>query len=248
VRRDVVCLAYHAVSAAWPSPLAVSAEQLEYQVSWLVRRGWTGTTFQRAVLDPPAGRTFAVTFDDAFESVIERALPVLSRLGVPATVFAPTAFMSARQQLTWPGIDHWAESAHADELTSMNWDDLRTLAGHGWEIGSHTRSHPHLDELDDAALRAELVDSRLECSSQLGSECLTLAYPYGSVDRRVAAAARKAGYRAAAATSPPRERDVMRQPRVGVYRVDRPRRFQVKIRARHLYGSSVWRAVKPLVR
>ncbi len=247
VGRDVVCFCYHAVSADWPSSLAVSPEQLEHQVSWLLRRGWTATTFGAAVLEPPARRTFAVTFDDAYASVFERALPILARLGVPATVFAPTGFMSARQQLSWPGIDHWASTPHAGELESMDWDDLRTLAEHGWEIGSHTQSHPHLDELDDRELTTELVDSRTECESRLGSECVTLAYPYGSASRRVAMAAREAGYHAAATIHPPRDgSDDMRRPRIGVYRVDAPWRFRTKMRARHLYESSVWRWAKAL--
>lgn len=89
------------------------------------------------MLEPPAIRTLAVTFDDAFASVIDRALPILSALEVPATVFVPTGFMDARQPLRWPGIDHWADSEYAHELTSMAWGDLTALAEHGWEVGSH---------------------------------------------------------------------------------------------------------------
>ena len=52
-----------------------------------------------AVLDPPAAKTLAVTFDDGFASVLERAEPILSSLGLVATVFAPTSFMSEPQHL-----------------------------------------------------------------------------------------------------------------------------------------------------
>ena len=34
----------------------------------------------------------------------------------------------------------------------MSWAELRTLADAGWEIGSHTVTHPHLTQLDDATL------------------------------------------------------------------------------------------------
>jgi peptidoglycan/xylan/chitin deacetylase (PgdA/CDA1 family) len=245
---QVVCLCYHAVSADWPSPLAVTPAQLERQLAWLVDRGWTGTTFTRAVLDPPAPRTLAVTFDDAYLSVLEQALPILAALQIPGTVFAPTRFMSARQQLCWPGIDHWVGSRHAAELDSMDWDDLRQLKDRGWEVGSHTLTHPHLNDLGDQELTAELEESREQCTNELEEECVSLAYPYGRASRRVAESARRAGYRAAATIPPePDGVDVMRRPRIGVYRVDHMRRFQIKILARRLYGSSIWLGAKALL-
>jgi peptidoglycan/xylan/chitin deacetylase (PgdA/CDA1 family) len=246
--RDVVCLCYHGVSPDWPSDMAVTPAQLEHQLAWLLERGFTATTFTRAVLDPPARRTLAVTFDDAYASVIENALPILAALGIPATVFAPTRFMDARQQLLWPGIDHWASTPHASELRSMSWEDLRRLQDEGWEIGSHTRSHPHLDELGEGELMAELKDSRERCTERLGVDCVSIAYPYGTASLRVAQAAAHAGYRAAATIPPSRDGiGPLLYPRIGVYQVDNLRRFQMKIRARGLYGSSIWRGVRSLI-
>ncbi len=243
VGREVVCLCYHAVSSDWPCALAVRPEQLERHLGWLLENGWTPATFSRALLDPPSHRTVAVTFDDAYLSVLERAEPILSELRIAATVFAPTAFMSSRQQLHWPGIEHWLNTPYASELTSMDWDDLRQLADRGWEIGSHTRTHPHLDELDDVEVKSELAASREECSHQIGRECASLAYPYGIAGRRVATAARDVGYRSAATIHPPREGpDPMRHPRIGIYRLDTPRRFRTKFAARRLYRSPLWRA------
>jgi peptidoglycan/xylan/chitin deacetylase (PgdA/CDA1 family) len=237
---DVLCLCYHAVSADWPAPLAVSPARLEWQLSWLVRRGWVGATFTQAMLDPPAPRTLAVTFDDAFASVIVRALPILSELGLPATVFVPTAFMSSRQPLAWDGIAHWGGIGHAHERVSMDWRDLRTLAEEGWEIGAHTRTHPRLTALDDRALEEELEASRSACEAELGAPCWSVAYPYGAVDERVAAAARAAGYVAGARLSSnlrPAGRHLA--PRIGVYNADGGWRFALKVnRATRLARAS----------
>jgi peptidoglycan/xylan/chitin deacetylase (PgdA/CDA1 family) len=225
----VLCLCYHAVSPDWPSSLAVTPAQLERQLSALVSRGWVGTTFTRAVLDPPARHTLAVTFDDAFASVIELALPILSALGLSGTVFAPTAFMSRRQPLVWDGVDHWGSTPHAHELTSMNWSDLRALSDQGWEIGSHTRTHPHLPALADDALAQELSSSRADCERELGTTCQSIAYPYGDVDQRVATAAGTAGYLTGACLARDlRLRGASLSPRVGVYRVDVAWRFRLK--------------------
>lgn len=144
---DVLVLAYHAVSPTWKAALSVTPETLEAQLTRLVNRGWHGATFTEAVLRPPYQRTLAVTFDDAFKSVLVWAQPILARLGLRATVFVPTAFMSRRQPLLWPGIDDWLDTEFASELEGMCWEDLPTLVLQGWEIGSHTCTHPKLTRL-----------------------------------------------------------------------------------------------------
>lgn len=79
---------------------------------------------------------------------------------------------------------------------------LPRLRTSGAELGSHTRSHPLLPQLDDAALRAELFESRAALQA-LGEEAAGLAYPNGDSDARVRAAAKAAGYRYAVAVSMP---------------------------------------------
>ena len=49
---DVLVLCYHGVSARWPASLTITPEQLEQQLSFLVRRGYRGATFEQAVLSP----------------------------------------------------------------------------------------------------------------------------------------------------------------------------------------------------
>lgn len=227
---DILVLCYHAVSPRWTAPMAVTPEALERQLGYLVRHGWRSASFCEAVLSPSAPRTLAVTFDDALASVKKLALPVLESLGLTATVFAPTASVSAGERLSWDGIEHWKDTPYAGELTPMSWDDLGTLAEHGWEIGSHTLTHPHLMQVDDERLRLELEESRHECSRQLGRACDTIAYPYGNVDERVIDAARKSGYLAGASLSRHLERlGPHCWPRVGVYSADAPWRFRLKV-------------------
>lgn len=223
----MLVLCYHAVSPTWPAALSVTPERLERQLGALVKRGYRGATFSQAV-ERPAGRMVVATFDDAYRSVLTLAAPVLERLGVPGTVFAPTDWAGRAEPMRWPGIDEWVGGEHEHELLPMSWDELGGLAARGWEVGSHTRSHPRLTELDDEGLRDELAGSREECAARLGS-CATIAYPYGDQDARVREAACSAGYRAAAALGRSlREGDPFAWPRVGVYHADDDRRFAVK--------------------
>ena len=241
--NDVVVLCYHAVSPGWEAPLAVTPEDFERQMTALLERGFEGARFTDAVLNPPHPRTLAVTFDDGYVSVLERAEPILSRLGLPATVFIPTAFMERRQQLLWNGVAHWADTAFGEELRGMDWNDLRSLVELGWEVGSHTRTHRRLTRLGDQAMRAELADSLLECERQLGAPCTAIAYPYGDADERVTAAAENAGYLAGAwLSSSLAAGGPLRWPRIGIHHVDGAWRFRVKVNAlvRRVRATGVW--------
>ncbi len=240
---DVLVLCYHAVSPTWRATFSVAPETIERQVSFLVKRGWQGATFSDAVLRPPASKTLAVTFDDGFASVFERAEPILSALGVVGTVFVPTSFISTEQNLRWEGIESWQSTPDAHELRCMSWDALGELTERGWEIGSHTRTHPHLGRLSDHELREELRESRDQVSQYLGRGCRAVAYPYGEVDMRIAAVAEQVGYMAGACLSHslvPRGPHLW--PRVGVFHDDFDMRFRLKISrvTRSLRASPLW--------
>jgi peptidoglycan/xylan/chitin deacetylase (PgdA/CDA1 family) len=227
---DLLVLCYHALSDDWPAALSTTPERFEAQLALLLDRGYEPATFEQALSSPPGRRTVAVTFDDAYRSVLERAHPIMERLGVPGTVFVPTDFAGKPEPMRWEGIDQWLGGPHERELLCLGWDELRGLADAGWEIGSHTCSHPHLTALDDERLGRELADSRAACEQGMGRPCRSIAYPYGDVDARVAKAAAGAGYTYGAAL-PKRfdSTDPLDWPRVGVYNRDDLRRFKLKV-------------------
>lgn len=197
--RDRLGLCYHGVSERWPNAYAIRPGRLEDQLRHVLRRGYRPVRFTELVAGEQSGRTVAVTFDDAHRSVHEHAFPLLSRLGVTATVFTPTTYVEEDRPMVFEGYDAWLGTEFEPELQPMSWDQLEELAEAGWEIGSHTRTHPHLTRLDDGALRAETAGAKANLERRLGRECLALAYPYGDFDERVSEAARDAGYVAAAA-------------------------------------------------
>jgi len=231
-RQATLVLCYHAVSAGWPDAIAVTPRQLERQLAFLRGRGFVGVTFSEALENPPARRTLAVTFDDGYRSVIERGFPILERLGMPGTVFVPSEYASSPDPRFWAGTGHerWFGGPHEAELGGLSWQELQQLMAAGWEVGSHTRSHPHLTTLDDVALQEELLGSRRECERSMGAPCRSLSYPYGDLDDRVIRIASQAGYRFGA-TLPrrfPRTPTALRWPRVGIYRPDGWLRFRFK--------------------
>jgi peptidoglycan/xylan/chitin deacetylase (PgdA/CDA1 family) len=125
----------------------------------------------------------------------------------------------------------------------MSREELGRLADAGWEIGSHSRTHPRLIELDDAALEQELRGSREDCERLMAAPCLSIAYPYGATDPRVQRAAAEAGFAAGAALpAGPLEFSRFAWPRIGIYRADSQRRFELKIApaVRALRRTRLW--------
>ena len=220
-------LCYHAVSDTWPHQLSVSPRVLESQLELLLRRGYESVGAEEVL--SASGRVLHVTFDDALTSVWN-AVPILERLEVPATVFACTGYADDPRPL---GVPELADElhAHAEELRTMSWDELRKLAGHGIEVESHTVSHPHLPSLSDEELASELQSSKRRLEEELGRPCRFLAYPFGDCDDRVRAAAREAGYEAGfGLPGDPTGRDRFDVFRVGVWRRDNAHKVALKAR------------------
>lgn len=230
MRGFPLVLCYHAVTDGWPSPLAVTPAQFERQLRFLIRAGWRPVG--QADLIPGRTRRFHVTFDDAYRSVETEAVPILERLGVPSTVFACSGYADDGGPLDVPELADDVRR-HPAELATLDWDGLRRIQGRGVTIGSHTVTHPHLPQVSDEQLEAELRDSKARIAAELGRPCRSIAYPYGHEDVRVHEAAKAAGYEAAWGLPGSHGRlDPMALPRVGIYRRDGAGRFAAKALAR----------------
>jgi peptidoglycan/xylan/chitin deacetylase (PgdA/CDA1 family) len=228
--NDVLILCYHAVSERWPASLSVTPDRFAGQLEFLVRAGYRAVTFTRAVTDPPAGKTLAVTFDDGFRSVASLAHPAMQRLGVPGTVFVVTDHVGTERPMVWSGLEHWVGTEHEPELVAASWPELNALRQDGWEIGAHTRKHPHLTQIDEASIYEELAGSRADIEEHIGGPCTSLAYPYGDHDDRVVAGADRAGFlRAATLPSQWQRSEPLRRPRVYIAHRDRTLRFRLKV-------------------
>jgi peptidoglycan/xylan/chitin deacetylase (PgdA/CDA1 family) len=254
--NDLLILCYHAVSPGWPTEFAIDPRRLEAQVRFLLRRGYRPATLTAAVEGSPRGKTVVITFDDAYRSVLHEGLSVLERLGVPATVFVPSAFATSQEPMAWAEMADWLGTPFEAELDCMSWEELRRLSAAGWEIGSHSSSHRDLTSLGDAELEAELRGSRQECEGELQRPCTALAYPFSAYDERVKAMARDAGYATAAILDnhlaiPEGSRpgpggggsDPFELLRSGIYRGDGWPRFAAKTSrvARRARDSGPWR-------
>jgi peptidoglycan/xylan/chitin deacetylase (PgdA/CDA1 family) len=90
------------------------------------------------------------------------------------------------------------EMAENEELFGfLDWDEVRALRRQGFDIGSHTVSHPILTRIDSNRLMQELADSKQRIEDELNEPCTCIAYPNGGaqdVSAAVFEAARRTGY------------------------------------------------------
>jgi peptidoglycan/xylan/chitin deacetylase (PgdA/CDA1 family) len=131
----------------------------------------------------------AITFDDAFVSILENAIPVLKKHGFNAGIFVPAGSLGLSPD--------WAMSYDCSDKneTVMSLEQIAELGKDGFEIFSHTISHPRLTQIDENRLRHELLESKKKLEEVIGREVLGISYPYGAHDARVCGAAKDAGYK-----------------------------------------------------
>jgi peptidoglycan/xylan/chitin deacetylase (PgdA/CDA1 family) len=131
----------------------------------------------------------AITFDDAFVNVMENAVPILKMYNLPAGIFVPTD--SLGQPPRWEIPDGWTDK---NEIV-MSEEQVSKLDKDGFEILSHTVSHPFLTEINDDSVKAELIQSKQILEGIVGHEVAGVSYPHGAKDDKVCEAARNAGYK-----------------------------------------------------
>jgi peptidoglycan/xylan/chitin deacetylase (PgdA/CDA1 family) len=171
-----VILAYHSI-AEIRSPLCVSPQLFAVQMEWLkgnARVVPLGEVAESVVARRPLPpRTVVLTFDDGFADFTSAAAPVLLRLGLPATVFLPTAFCGGRND--WRGQPAWVAPQPL-----LAWSDVQLLAAQGFAFGAHSRTHPDLTRIPPEIAEAEIVGSRREIEEHTGKAAEFFCYPYGA--------------------------------------------------------------------
>ena len=152
----------------------------------------------------------------------------MERFELPATIFVCTDLADSGGPLRVPELEGVTS---LEERATLTWEWFRSRGGGLIEVGSHTRSHPHLTALSDDDLHDELRASRAAVEAQLQRPCELLAYPYGEHDARVRDAVRSAGYAAGfAAPGSSINFDRFRVPRTAFWRNEAPARWEAKTR------------------
>ena len=184
----VPILTYHSIDNSG-SVVSVSQDRFQRQMRSLHESGFQTVRLLECLNGLQSGtplpeRPLVITFDDAYRSVYEHAIPVLDDLGFTATVFAIGDHVGGYND--WPGHD-----APFGRAELMDADTLRDLRDHGFEIGSHTSTHPDLTTLTEQGAECEIRAGIKTLQDLLGAPVECFAYPYGRFDETILAAARR---------------------------------------------------------
>lgn len=182
--RSAVALIYHRFGDGRYPSTNIRLDQFDSHIEELTSGGYnvvrlseivTALEEERSLPD----RTVAITIDDGYRSVYTEAWPRLKEAGLPFTLFIAT-----------DPIDEGFDDM-------LSWDELREMAADGVEIAHHSAAHPHLPELDEEAMAADLdlADRRME--AELGLKPDLFAYPYGEYGSDIRARIVARGFRAA---------------------------------------------------
>ncbi len=192
MRRRVRILMYHSISDDPIDPLAISPAHFRAQMSLLAQQGYSGVSLGEVTQLLTSGskdhRVVGLTFDDGFQDFLTAAIPVLQEHGFRATLFVPAGMVG--QTSSW--------SSYRKDRSLLTWEELQEVVNSGYEIGSHTLSHPDLCQLSPVSLHHEVNDSKRLLEDTLQVPVHHFAYPGGTFTQREVDAVGRAFYRSAA--------------------------------------------------
>lgn len=137
------------------------------------------------------GKVVGITFDDGYQNNVVNALPVLKRNAFTATCYGVSSMIG--------GTNCWDRGIVA-EKPLMTLDNWRAWRDAGMDIGSHTRTHDDLTQLDTSQAQEQIAGSKRELEQALGCEVHHFCYPYGRYCETHSHLAQAAGYASATTT------------------------------------------------
>lgn len=188
----VPILMYHNI--AWISPqanelqkgLTVSPAEFEYQLAELKNKGYQTISladlfkalYYRAKLPP---RSIILTFDDGYDNAYFYAFPLLKKYGFKGSFCLITDLVNQPGRLTWV--------------------EVKKMSEEGMEFVSHSKTHQDLRNLSEAALVAELEESKKALESHLAKRVYFFCHPAGKYKPELFSYLKKEGYLLALTTN-----------------------------------------------
>jgi peptidoglycan/xylan/chitin deacetylase (PgdA/CDA1 family) len=175
---------------------AVHVQDFRRQLELLDQWGFTPITFRdyrlflEGRLDLPK-KPIILSFDDGYLDTYELALPVMLDMGFKAVIF-----VLGEKKIK---SNYWDRHLEIPDAPLMVGRQIVELHEAGFEIGSHSLTHPKLPELAEDELWEQVCRSRILLEILLDSPVHTFSYPYGLLNPAVKEAVKNAGYRFACA-------------------------------------------------
>lgn len=180
-----LALVYHKVHPRSDFGLStVTPDTFARHLNYLVESGFEFTTLSQ-LQSSSAPKSCALVFDDAYNGILQYALPIMESFKCTGTMAVITDYVGKKN--TWD-VPLGPRSVHCD------WPELTALSKQGWEMASHSCTHRALIRLRKRELDHECGVSKRILEDKLGAGVYHFVYPFGSRNRRTDESVRKAGY------------------------------------------------------
>lgn len=116
-------------------------------------------------------------------------------------------------------ILHYDSSKKDDNYVQLTNSQIQQMQADNIEFAGHTLTHPVLTKLNNAELKAEIIESKNNLKDSIKSNISLFSYPYGNYNDTVCDFVKKAGYTAAVTTTyglNKRGSDLFRLKRIGI--------------------------------
>jgi len=179
---------YYLSSKYWT---CVHADNFRRQLQLLERWGFTTITFNdyklylEGQLNLPR-KPVIITFDDGYYDTYQLAYPLLSEFGMKAVVYVLGNVKTKSNK--WDRHSEYPESPLMTDLQIMELHDA------GFEIGSHSITHPKLTAIPEQEAWDEISRSRMLLEILLNSTVISFSYPYGMLNMSIKKMVEDAGY------------------------------------------------------
>lgn len=188
-RPHASILMYHHISSATPPSTSTPTKTFIRHLDMLEEDGFEVWPLDRVVDHlkrerPLPDKVAVLTFDDAYISVYETAMPLLEERDLPFTIFVN------------------ADPINRERPLYMSWDQLREARDQGAILANHSLTHPHMvrQEEDESQeewlerMRHEIEENQRQLVEQLGDAPKMFAYPYGEYNPELEQLLKDLGY------------------------------------------------------
>ncbi len=127
---------------------------------------------------------FVVTFDDGYKNLL-KTIDIFKKRSIHPTVF----LLSDKGKIKRKEI--------ATKRSILKDNDILVLKDAGWEIGSHSKTHPDFAKIDDCDLNDEIQGSKLALEKNLNLKVNYFAYPKGRYSKKIIDCVKKSNYKLA---------------------------------------------------
>jgi peptidoglycan/xylan/chitin deacetylase (PgdA/CDA1 family) len=173
--------------------LYVSVRLLKEQLRELAEEGFKTPEYGQLPAKGSKGATIALSFDDGFQSVHEKAMGPLAEHGFRAIQFLVVNYLGQ--------FNKWETQLGEVREPLMNVTQVKEWLAAGHEIGAHSLSHPFLTRVSLREAREEIFSSKHKLEDLFGTAIKHFCYPYGDWSETIRDLVREAGYATACTTN-----------------------------------------------